>query len=96
MTWHYLPVWLENEDGTRTYLLCEVYLDSSGRLSDWTELSEISGNTLTATGHDHDELTTVLSMMLNDCSRWEAVRYTDLSVGMTFQRAGVRVKISDF
>lgn len=35
MSWRYMPVWREDSNGDRYWVLCEVDLDKAGRLRAW-------------------------------------------------------------
>jgi hypothetical protein len=81
MSWRYQPVtFIENSEVV--YQLCEVYLDSNGKLEKWTDPPGIcpSGET------DIDQLTGDLCHMLVDASCWEPVAFQELKSGMRFKR----------
>ncbi|MBI1650124.1 hypothetical protein [Hyphomicrobium sulfonivorans] len=80
MSWHYLPVWVDHEHCVE-FTLCEVYLDSEGRLKSWTEKPA-----MTPQGDDLDDLRAMLEQMLQDANRWEPVRHADLKVGMVLKK----------
>lgn len=80
MTWRYQPVWTESVLG-RSYSLCEVYCDESGRLDGWTE-----SPAMTPRGKEVSELSADLAHMIVDTYRWEPVAFADLRVGMDFKR----------
>ncbi|QIM15539.1 hypothetical protein G7067_02520 [Leucobacter insecticola] len=75
-TWHYLPVFVEDEAKVE-YSICEVFLDDDGLLEAWTEICSIA-----ASGESADELRSDLEYMLNDVACWAPVRFSDLTVGM--------------
>ena len=68
------------EDGERLYSLCEVHFDEAGRLSSWTENSDMAPS-----GSDIDDLTGDLARMLNDAFCWKPIRFSDLHVGIIFE-----------
>lgn len=78
-TWHYLPVVVER-GGRIEYSICEVYLDADWCVASWTARSSIA-----ASGETSDELRADLAHMLNDVTRWEPVRFSDLAVGMRIE-----------
>lgn len=85
MSWRYQPVWIETTKGqfhSTEFGLCEVYFDDDGKLESWT-----AEPFLTAVGDDARDLRGALAHMLLDAWRWVPVRYADLKVGMTFERA---------
>ena len=86
MAWRYQPVWGEDTipggKSLRWYSLCEVYFDGAGRLNGWTEDSSIK-----PIGNDPDDLRGALAHMLADAWKWRPVKFSDLKVGMKFERA---------
>jgi len=82
MTWRYQPVWIEDPDGSTVFGLCEVYFDDAGKLSAWTEEYAMApgGDTL-------DDMRGEISQMFADAYKWRPVRFVDIHVGMTFDRA---------
>jgi hypothetical protein len=75
----YQPVFIE-QDGDRSYSLCEVYFDDAGNLTGWTESEKI------ALGREDIEvLTADLSRMMVDAMSYEPMRFSDLKSGMTFK-----------
>lgn len=84
MSWHYQPVWGEDQIGEhvdRWYALCEVYLDEADQLKHWT-----ADPAMEAIGADLDELCSTLAMMTSDAKRWKPVRFADLEVGMVLEQ----------
>lgn len=81
-TWHYLPIFVER-DGSIEYSVCEVYLNDDGCVASWTE-----GSSIAASGESAEELRADLGHMLNDVSRWEPVRFSDLAGGMRVEPTG--------
>jgi hypothetical protein len=85
MSWRYQAVWNEDtpgDEGSRWYSLCEVFFDDNGKLEGWTEepsMKPIGGN--------QGELQETLSLMLKDALMWKAVKFSDLTVGMAFEKA---------
>ena len=79
-TWRYQPVF-RGDGEERYYSLCEVFFDDGGKLDGWTDDPEMS-----AGGNDPADLAGTLSLMLLDALTWEAVRFSDLKAGMTFER----------
>ena len=82
MSWHYMPVWRENSNGDRYWVLCEVYLDKAGRLHMWQEDPE---NIPSGEG-DVQSLRAVLAMMLLDACRYVAVPYDEMNIGDAFTK----------
>lgn len=80
MAWRYQPVFTE-QDGERSYTLCEVYFDDLGFLTDWTENEMVAPG-----GAELEELTADLSRMMVDALSYEPVRFTDLKPGMRLLR----------
>jgi hypothetical protein len=78
-TWRYQPVF-EEQDGIRSYSLCEVYFDEDGTLSTWTQTPVMAPS-----GEELGELTDDLVFMIADSFSWEPVRFSELKVGMTFE-----------
>jgi hypothetical protein len=78
MNWRYQVVWNE-ESGMRAYAFCEVYLDAQGRLEAWTEQMIRPG------GEDLADLQADLAHMMLDACRWQAVAFSALHKGMTFE-----------
>lgn len=85
-TWHYLPVFVEHEASVE-YSICEVYLDDDGCIAGWTASSSIA-----PAGETAGELRADLDHMLNDITRWEPVRFSDLAVGMQPQPRDAETK----
>jgi hypothetical protein len=82
--WHYQPVYVESThegETVRVYSLCEVYLDSDGRLESWTDsqIDPIGNDTVT-------DLQGTLAFMLADTHRWAPVAHNALKRGMCFER----------
>jgi len=69
----------ENEKA-RDYSICEVYLDKDGKLEKWTESPSIA-----PVGATFKELTEDIRFMLDDVSKWEAVAFESLRVGIMFK-----------
>ena len=82
MGWRYQPVFTE-QDGERSYSLCEVYFDDAGNLTGWTESEMIAPG-----GEDIEVLTADLSRMMVDAMSYEPMRFSDLKSGMTFKPQG--------
>lgn len=82
MKWRYQPVWGADQEGNRWYALCEVYLDDQDRLEKWTKNPMIA-----PFGDDLPELRLCLARMLADAWKWRPVPFSELRVGMRFQRA---------
>jgi hypothetical protein len=80
VTWRYQTTWVEQK-GERTYFICEVYLDESGRLASWVDNPEFG-----AKGDTWDDLQRDLGKMYEDCWNWQPVALAELRVGMIFQR----------
>lgn len=78
MPWRYQPVF-EEQDGERSYYLCEVYFDDNGRFERWSDIGPCPG------GEDLEGLTGDLTRMLVDTYAWKAVRYSELQPGMAFE-----------
>ena len=82
--WRYQAVYVErkHEEGesTKEYSMCEVYLDKNGKLEAWTESKSIAPY-----GESIDELNNDIQLMLNDLSKWTAVAFDSLYVGMEFK-----------
>jgi hypothetical protein len=85
MNWRYQPVYtVYDKEGysERSYSLIEVYLKGKrGKLEAWTEKSE-----MTPYGETQAGLVRDLANMLREATRWKAVAFDDLKVGMTFER----------
>lgn len=81
MSWRYQPVWKDYEDGP-VYSLCEVYFEDDGTLRAWTEEPA-----MTPQGNDLRDLQGDLAHMLCDAWKWQPVKFDELKVGMTFERA---------
>jgi hypothetical protein len=81
MSWHFLAVWRDLSEGERTYSLCEVYFDESGRLDGWTE-----SPVMTPSGCDLDDLIGALQHMLDDARAYEPVAFDELRPGMQIKR----------
>jgi hypothetical protein len=85
MPWRYQPVIVTDKSGIGgdTFCLCEVYFDdkASGVLKSWGQPFR------DAVGDDIEDLRGELVRMLTDSYSWVPVRYDDLKVGMTFERA---------
>jgi len=81
--WRYQAVYVErefgNDDITKEYSICEVYLDKNGKLEAWTENASVAPH-----GESVNELTKDIHFMLSDLSKWEAVAFNSLYVGMDF------------
>jgi len=81
--WRYQAVYIEREhkDGkiTKEYSMCEIYLDKKGKLEAWTESKSIAPY-----GESVEELNKDIQFMLNDLSKWTAVAFESLYVGMEF------------
>ena len=77
--WRYQAVYVERDDETREYSLCEVYFDEDGKLEGWTEKSSIAPY-----GTSPDELVGDIKIMLEDAVKWKAVPFDSLCTGMTF------------
>jgi len=79
------PVFSEHQNsvgGTyKAYTICEIYLDTNGRLEGWTDCKAMAPN-----GETIEELTDDLKMMLKDISAWKPVSYDSLTAGMTFEQ----------
>lgn len=80
-SWRYQPVYTEDESG-RSYGMCEVHFDDSGRLDGWTESASISPG-----GEDMEALTSDIVRMLTDAYSWKPVRHADIHIGMAFEPA---------
>ena len=78
MPWRYQPVYLD-EDGDRSYYLCEVYFDAANNFERWGEIGASAG------GEDIPELTDNLTQMIVDSYAWKPVRFSDLRPGMRFE-----------
>ena len=81
MPWRYQPV-IETDNQGDQVSLCEVYFDDQGKLENWTEHAG-----MTPCGETIDELTASLIQMLTDAMAWVPVNFSDLRVGMTFEKA---------
>jgi hypothetical protein len=68
-TWRYQPVF-EEQDGIRSYFLCEVYFDEDGTLSTWTQ-----NPVMAPSGEEIGELTDDLVFTIADSFSWEPVRF---------------------
>ena len=83
-SWRYQAVYIEHDTGKnkkdREYSICEIYLDKDGRLENWTESPSIAPGGVT-----FEELTGDIRFMLDDVSKWEAVAFESLRVGMTIE-----------
>jgi hypothetical protein len=79
MGWRYQPVFTE-QDGERSYSLCEVYFDDAGNITGWTESEKIAPDR-----EDIEVLTADLSRMMVDAMSYEPMRFSDLKSGMTFK-----------
>ena len=79
MGWRYQPVFTE-QDGERSYSLCEVYFDDAGNITGWTESEKIAPGR-----EDIEVLTADLSRMMVDAMSYEPMRFSDLKSGMTFK-----------
>lgn len=79
MSWRYQPVFTE-QDGLRSYSLCEVYFDAEGNFNGWTETEAIAPG-----GEEIEELSGDLARMMVDALSWEPVRFSDLKSGMVFR-----------
>ena len=86
-TWHYLAVFVEH-GSERTYSFCEVFRDKHGRVEGWTQSHDIAPS-----GSSIAELTGDLHHMLNDATRWEPVRFSDLTAGMVLKAASQEPKV---
>lgn len=72
----------ENKQHTwDTFSLCEIYLDSEGRLEGSAENMNISPS-----GNDIEDLVGSIENMLSDARKWKPVCEEDLKVGMTFEK----------
>lgn len=76
MPWRYQPVFTE-QDGERTYSLCEVYFDEAGAFKGWSENEMVAPG-----GAELEELTGELTRMLVDAMSYVPVRFSDLKPGM--------------
>ena len=85
--WHYLPVYIEYDDGHREYSLCEVALDKDGKLLAWTKNYKMSPY-----GDDIDDLIGDLQDMYQDARKWKAVKFSSLKEGMVFEQVNGGVK----
>jgi hypothetical protein len=81
MQWRYQPVYIEEGD-TKVYSLIEAWFDESDKLTSWTEECFMHPQ-----GESADELRGDLTHMLACAWKWVPVRFSDLKVGMVFQRA---------
>ena len=82
--WRYQAVYrrIVNRDSESIeYSICEVYLDEDGKLEGSTE-----SPTMTPHGNTRSELIDDLKMMLEDVSKWKAVDFDMMQVGMVFER----------
>jgi len=83
--WRYQVVYIEHDTGddeiTKEYTLCEVYLGKDGKLEGSTE-----NHAMSPMGDSVDELIGTLQIMLEDAAKWEPVEFNSMQVGMTFQR----------
>lgn len=84
MSWHYQPVYETEDDGTRCYSLCEVYLDGDGKLKGWTQNPSMKPQGTTV-----EELVRDLGRMLAATSEWEPVEFSELKVGTTLHQTGI-------
>ena len=78
-TTRYQAVWSIDPQGVRTYTLCEVELDVSGCLVDWSEQAAFAPQ-----GNGQAELIDDISYMFADAVRWKAVPFTALRPGLRF------------
>ncbi len=76
MTWRYQPIIYR-----RRYRLCEVYLDKTGKLENWSD--PVHG----PEGENIADLIEDIGHMLRDARRWKPVKFKDLKPGMKFQSA---------
>jgi len=75
----YQMVWTADRQGMRTYFLCEIDLDASGRLLAWhSDVERV------AIGATEAELIGNLSYMFADAVGWKPVALDELKPGMTF------------
>lgn len=81
MSWRYQPVFTE-QDGERSYSLCEVYFDEAGKLETWTENEAIAPG-----GSTVEDLTGDIAHMMADAYSWKPVRFSDLKPGFVFEKA---------
>lgn len=86
MSWRYQPVWSDN-NSERMFGICEVYLDTHGKLAMWTESMEMA-----PIGDDIEDLTKTCAMMLVDAQKWVPVEHATMHVGMTFAQTEVDVR----
>jgi hypothetical protein len=84
--WRYQAVYIDDEAG-HAVTVCEVYFDADNKLKAWTENSAVAphGETLEDLSHD-------LCWMLASVWKWKPVAFSDLHVGMTFERTGIDVE----
>ncbi|MCL2591969.1 MAG: hypothetical protein FWD82_01265 [Defluviitaleaceae bacterium] len=84
--WRYQAVYTsnnsDNNETSKEYSLCEVYLDKDGKLESWTESRFMS-----PMGYTVDELMGDLQIMLDDAAKWKPVEFESMQVGMCFQRS---------
>jgi len=84
-SWRYQTVYIEHgtsdDEITREYTLCEVYLDKDGKLEGSTE-----NHAMSPMGDSVDELIGTLQIMLEDAAKWEPVEFESMQVGMTFRK----------
>ncbi|MCL2564409.1 MAG: hypothetical protein FWE24_01185 [Defluviitaleaceae bacterium] len=84
--WRYQTLYIEHGTGddeiTREYTLCEVYLDKDGKLEDSNE-----NHAMSPMGDSVDELIGTLQIMLEDAAKWEPVEFESMQVGMTFNKS---------
>jgi hypothetical protein len=86
MPWRYQPVYTEDEGG-RSYSICEVYFDEAGNLTQWTVNPAIEPR-----GEDWESLSEDLVRMLVDTYSWMPIRFEDIKAGVVFQK---RISMDD-
>jgi|SRR5579859_6526601 len=89
MGWRYQAVWREDPAG-RFYSFCELHFDGNDQLTSWTECAEIP-----AMGDTPDALLNDLVRMYVDAARWVPVAFSDLRVGMQFEKLISRKEAED-
>lgn len=90
MGWRFQIVWGEDrlgEHSDKWYSLCEVYFDKAGKLESWT-----ADPSIRPIGNDPGDLRKELVRMLVDAHKWRPVKFSELRVGMTFERAVAQEK----
>lgn len=92
MPWRYQPVF-EDQDGERSFYMCEVYFDDAGNFNRWSDMGVSPG------GEDLEDMTADMTRMLVDAYSWKPARFSELRPGYVFERRiamDERNKLADY